>query len=106
MCLIQKTLHIMKNKDTSSHAKGTVTISNGSAPIEISYQEHEQRNGRLLAQLEQHQLDSDQLLQLSEQLKLEQDKLAKGRARYAGMAGMDAIMLEAFGHLLNKDEEN
>ena len=83
MCLIQKTLHIMKNKDTSSHAKGTVTISNGSAPIEISYQEHEQRNGRLLAQLEQHQLDPDQLLELSEQLKLEQDKLAKGRARYA-----------------------
>ena len=101
-----KTLHIMKNKDTSSHAKGTVTISNGSALIEISYQEHEQRNGRLLAQLEQHQLDSDQLLELSEQLKLEQDKLAKGRARYAGMASMDDIMLEAFGHLLNKDEEN
>ena len=101
-----KTLHIMKNKDTSSHAKGTVTISNGSAPIEISYQEHEQRNGRLLAQLEQHQLDPDQLLELSEQLMLEQDKLAKGRARYAGMASMDDIMLEAFGHLLNKDEEN
>jgi hypothetical protein len=101
-----KTLHIMKNKDTSSHAKGTVTISNGSTPIEISYQEHEQRNGRLLAQLEQHQLDPDQLLELSEQLMLEQDKLAKGRARYAGMASMDDIMLEAFGHLLNKDEEN
>ena len=99
----------MKNKDTSSHAKGTVTISNGSAPIEISYQEHKQRNGRLLAQLEQHQLDPDQLLELSEQLKLEQDKLAKGRARYASMASMasmDDIMLEAFGHLLNKDEEN
>ena len=96
----------MKNKDELPLAQGTVTICSGTEPIDIAYLEHAERNGRLLAQLQLQQLDPSQLLELSEQLQIQQDKLAQGRARYASMASMDAIMLEAFSHLLNKDEEN
>jgi hypothetical protein len=64
---------------------GVVTITRAEVCIEIAYEEHESRNGRLLVSHEGHALTADELSALADLLRAEEMKLAKGRARYADM---------------------
>ncbi|MEJ6700652.1 MAG: hypothetical protein QNL01_06735 [Akkermansiaceae bacterium] len=96
----------MNDNTPDNLAKGTITLDPQTNPIVIPYQEHPDRNGQLLAQVNAHPLTSSQLLDLNQELQNAEDQLRKGRARYASIAMQDAIMLEAFGHLLNQPEDN
>ncbi len=76
----------MKKTNKSGFAQGTITIEGTTGSIDISYWEHEDRNGQLFAELNDLILHSAQLLYLSQQLEQAEEKLAKGRAWYGRMA--------------------
>ncbi|MBT8037654.1 MAG: hypothetical protein KJO21_08930 [Verrucomicrobiae bacterium] len=96
----------MTQPDKGSLAQGTIALDTDSEPINISYQEHRDRNGQFLAELDQLNLHSGQLLNLAQQRKEAEEKLAHGRARYANMAYMDAFMTEVFDDLGLLPQEN
>ncbi len=54
--------------------------------IEITYAEHESRDGRLLVSVDGNHLNSAELFALVENLGRKEKNLAEGRRRYANMA--------------------
>lgn len=96
----------MKNNVTARLAQGSITIIGDKGSFDISYQDHPDRNGQLLADLNHIHLNPAQTIDLNRQLKEAEVKLAQERARYANMASMDTVMIEAFGHLLVPSEDN
>ena len=96
----------MKKTNKAEFSQGTITIEGTTDSIDISYWEHEDRNGQLFAELNDLILHSAQLLDLSQQLEQAEQKLAKGRAWYGRMAGMNTLLTEAISPLPESTEDN